>query len=101
MLFISILLKTAEISPCGIGTKITKSVYEVLTKENSRNHFKHIWKAKMPYKIKIFMWLVENNDILIKDNLLRRHWVGDPTCSFCHDTESIEHLFFQCPIAKK
>jgi len=82
------------------NTFSSKSVYEALTKENSRKRFKHIWKAKLPYKIKIFMWLVENDAILTKDNLLRRHWVGDPTCSFCHDTESIEHLFFHCPIAK-
>jgi len=82
------------------NTFSSKSVYEALTKENSRKRFKHIWKAKLPYKIKIFMWLVENDAILTKDNLLHRHWVGDPTCSFCHDTESIEHLFFHCPIAK-
>ena len=47
----------------------TKSVYEHLTKESSRNQFKHIRKARIPYKIKNFLWLVENNAILTKDNL--------------------------------
>ena len=51
-------------------------VYNFLTKENSRKHFKHVWKAKIPYKIKIFLWLVENNAILTKDNLIKRHWTG-------------------------
>ena len=46
------------------------------------------------------MCLVENNAILTKDNSIRRHWVGDPTCYFCHDNETIDHLFFQCSIAK-
>ena len=46
------------------------------------------------------MWLVENNAILTKDNLLRRHWIGDPTCYFCNENESIDHLFFLCPIAR-
>ena len=78
----------------------TKSVYEFLTKEDSGKHFKHIWKAKIPYKIKIFMWLVENNAILTKDNMIKRHWVGNPTCHFCSENESIDHLFFLCPIAK-
>ena len=77
----------------------TKFVYDILTKEESGRGFKHIWKAKIPYKIKIFMWLAENNAILTKDNLIRRHWVGSPCC-FCHEDESVDHLFFQCPIAK-
>ena len=78
----------------------TKSVYEFLTRENPRKHFRHIWKAKIPYKIKIFMWLVENNAIITKDNLIRRHWIGVPACYFCHEDETIDHLFFQCSIAK-
>ena len=28
-------------------------------------------------KIKIFMWLIYNNAILTKDNLVKRKWVGD------------------------
>ena len=76
------------------GLFSTKSVYEFLTKEESSNEYKHIWKAKMPYKIKIFMWLVERNAILTKDNLIRRHWIGDPNCYFCMDHETIEHLSF-------
>ena len=78
----------------------TNSVYEFLTKDDSGLHYKHIWKAKIPYKIKIFMWLVENNAILTKDNLIRRHWIGDLTCCFCAENENIDHLFFLCPIAK-
>ena len=78
----------------------TKSVYDILTRENTRNWFKNVWKAKIPYKIKIFMWLVENNAILTKDNLIKRHWVGSPTCYFCLENETIDHLFFQCPVAK-
>jgi len=78
----------------------TKSVYDFLNKDNSGNRFKHVWKAKIPYKIKIFMWLVENNAVLTKGNLLKRHWVGSPTCHFCFENESIDHLFFQCPVAK-
>jgi hypothetical protein len=34
------------------GLFSTKSVYEFLTKEESTNLYKHIWRAKIPYKIK-------------------------------------------------
>jgi len=63
-------------------------------------HFRHIWKAKIPYKIKIFVWLLEQNAILTKDNMIKRNWVGDPTCFFCSLPETRDHLFFECVVAK-
>lgn len=41
-----------------------------------------------------------NDAILTKDNLIKRKWKGDPVCYFCSNPESIQHLFFQCPVAK-
>jgi hypothetical protein len=38
--------------------------------------------------------------LLIKDNLRKRNWQGDPSCVFCDCVETIAHLFFQCPVAK-
>jgi len=38
--------------------------------------------------------------ILTKDNLIKRKWQGDTKCMFCEMDESIDHLFFQCPIAR-
>jgi hypothetical protein len=67
---------------------------------HTKRCFKHIWKSRLPYKIKIFTWLLENKVILTKDNIVRKNWPGTPTCSFCSQTESVDHLFFQCPIAK-
>jgi hypothetical protein len=32
--------------------------------------------------------------------MLRRNWQGDPSCYFCIDLETVDHLFFECPIAK-
>jgi hypothetical protein len=59
-----------------------------------------VWKAKIPAKIKTFMWLVEQGAILTKDNMVRRNYQGDPCCYFCSDPESSDHLFFECPIAR-
>lgn len=77
-----------------------KAMYNVLTKTEEGTDFKIIWKGKAPQKIKIFMWLVANNAILTKDNLLKRKWSGDPNCMFCESKESVNHLFFTCPTAK-
>jgi hypothetical protein len=77
-----------------------KSMYDMLTVNDSGSYFKKIWKSKIPNKIKIFMWLVVNDAILTKDNMIRRKWQGDPKCSFCSMNESAPHLLFQCNIAR-
>jgi len=78
----------------------TKSVYNHLSAEENTNAYKHIWKSKIPHKIKIFTWLLERGVILTKDNLVKRKWDGNPSCMFCDQLETIDHLFFQCPVAK-
>jgi hypothetical protein len=50
-----------------------KSVYEHLTIGDVGTDYKKVWSAKMPTKIKIFMWLIEQDAILTKDNLLKRN----------------------------
>jgi hypothetical protein len=77
-----------------------KSVYMHLTKNDIGLLYKSIWKAKIPLKVKIFMWMLAQKSILTKDNMIVRNWQGDPSCYFCGDTESLDHSLFQCPIAK-
>lgn len=64
----------------------------------SRN-FKYLWKAKIPPKIKFWLWLILHNSIATKD-MYRRGWRGDIKCRFCDENETINHLFFACPAAK-
>lgn len=36
-----------------------------------------------------------------RDNLAKRQKVEDPNCIFCLEPESIQHLFFECVVAKQ
>jgi hypothetical protein len=56
----------------GKGKFTTESVYDHLTQDDDGFHFSHIWKSKIAYKVKIFTWLLENNTILTKDNMVKR-----------------------------
>jgi hypothetical protein len=85
-------------SPSKVFT--VKSVYEHLTKDDDGPKFQRVLKTRISEKIKTFMWLVEQHSILTKDNMLKRWWHGDPTCYFCEAPESVDHLFFSCPVAK-
>jgi hypothetical protein len=76
-----------------------KSLYNALTKTDDGPDHKKVWKSKVQPKIKIFMWLLTNGALLIKDNMVKRNWSGNPVCQFCQAEETINHLFFMCPVA--
>ena len=46
------------------------------------------------------MWYLKRGVILTKDNLIRRNWNGNKLCCFCSSDETIQHLFFDCHVAK-
>jgi hypothetical protein len=58
------------------------------------------WKLRVPLKIKVFLWYLKEGVILTKDNLAKRQWKGCTKCCFCEANESIQHLFFECPMAR-
>lgn len=66
-----------------------KSLYNALTSSDAGPSHKVIWKGKALPKIKIFIWLMINNAVLTKDNLIKRKWSGNPTYQFCDHDESV------------
>jgi hypothetical protein len=82
------------------GQFTVKSIYKDLSKAGIDRSFKHLWKAKIPLKIKVWLWLSWHNAIATKDTMLESGWTGNPFCQFCRQKESILHLFFSCPAAK-
>jgi hypothetical protein len=82
------------------GQFTVKSVYKNICSNGVDRSFRHLWKAKIPLKIKIWLWLIWHNAISTKDNMVRRGWIGSAKCQFCDENESILHLFFTCPAAK-
>ncbi|XBH93904.1 hypothetical protein VPH35_084760 [Triticum aestivum] len=60
-----------------------------------------IWKANVPQRIQIFLWLLVRNKLLTRDNLLKRQHVADTTCLFCNEAESVNHLLFYCVVARE
>jgi hypothetical protein len=77
-----------------------KTMYTHLCRADTVNNNKRIWKAKIPLKIKIFLWLLQQDAILTKDNLIKRKWLGDKSCRFCTLDENSNHLFFDCVLAR-
>jgi zinc-binding in reverse transcriptase len=82
------------------GFCTTKSCYEWLEFEGINNQlYKKTWSAHIPLKIKVFLWLIQKNNILTRDNLSKRGWTGTKICIFCSADEIMEHLFIHCSVA--
>lgn len=79
---------------CRVG------VYNGVTSDNTSPNCKLMWKGKGPAKIKIFMYLIVNNDVLTKERMLKRNQKGCPKCYFYEHNETVSHLFFPCTIAR-
>jgi hypothetical protein len=59
-----------------------------------------IWTARIPLKVKIFLWQVCNDKIQSAEQLKRRNWEGPIECKMCGQVESAEHIFVDCVLAK-
>jgi hypothetical protein len=66
--------------------------------------FKNLWKCGAPFKISAFSWQLILDRIQTKDNLVKRHIIGEQQgmCVLCGVApESATHLFLHCRVAVK
>ena len=63
---------------------------------------KPIWKSKAPPRCKFFMWLAVHGRCLTADNLERRNWPSNGTCTLCSSVpETCSHLFVHCDFIRQ
>lgn len=64
------------------GQFSVKSFYNLLIINDMHFPYKLLCKIKVPPKIRVFVWLLIRNSVLVltKDNLLKRGWSGNPKC---------------------
>lgn len=81
------------------GVFTTKSLYGFITLGGVESHLdKHLWKSKLPMKIKVFVWQIYHGKLQAAAVLKARGWKGDHHCALCGATEFIDHTFFSCPL---
>jgi hypothetical protein len=83
------------------GRYTTKSMYRYLLHRGISNvHMIKMWKCRLPMKLKIFMWLVFHGRVQAGVVLGGMSWKGDTRCVICSVLETIDHIFFACPVAR-
>jgi hypothetical protein len=83
------------------GEYTIKSLYAVINFRGVQPVFvPAVWEIVVPPRIQVFLWLLANNKVMTVDNLLRRGTAKPLECQFCKENESVQHLFFNCVVAK-
>ena len=82
------------------GSFTVRSLYLHLLDRQPPFRHKMIWKLKTPLKIKIFLWFLQREILLTKDNLAKKNWTGNQKCCGCNSNETIELFFLDCPYAR-
>jgi hypothetical protein len=79
----------------------TKSLYSFLTHRGmSAKAADNLWCARIPLKIKIFLWQLGNNRLQTAMAFRQRGWKGSCRCALCGQGEDVNHIFFRCSIAR-
>jgi hypothetical protein len=86
----------------SLGIYSSQSLYSVI---NFRGvtpvYIPAVWKLVVPPQPHFFMWLLSKNKLLTRDNLEKRRHLDDGSCLFGVENESVDHLFFECVVAKR
>lgn len=82
------------------GHFTTASLYREITFPGYENkEIMSIWRAKLPLKIKFFLWSIYSDCLPTAEQLVKRNWPGDEECKTCGQIESSQHIFFECAFA--
>jgi hypothetical protein len=83
------------------GKFSVQTMYAVINDRGVKQVYTPVmWKISVPPRLHIFLWLLANNKLLTRDNLLKRKNLDDVSCLFCSEPESVCHLFFECCVSK-
>ncbi|CAI9782465.1 unnamed protein product [Fraxinus pennsylvanica] len=64
---------------------------------NEKMLWKHLWKMKVPHKVKVFAWKACKHGLPTSLNLAKKHILGQSLCSLCNsETEDLHHAVINC-----
>jgi hypothetical protein len=81
------------------GSYTVKSMYAQLSQGTTVGHFKYMWEAKLPLKIKIFSWQLALDKLPSGQQIPTRHDPSNGLCALCGTPEDASHIFFACSLA--
>ncbi|CAL1372026.1 unnamed protein product [Linum trigynum] len=60
-----------------------------------------VWEAPIPPKLRVFLWQILNRLLPTTEALIERNIPVHPRCPVCWaESETLEHLFLECPVVR-
>jgi hypothetical protein len=81
------------------GRYSAKSLYAKLSQGATVVHWRDLWQAAVPLKIKIFAWQLALDKLPSALQLATRHGPSNGLCALCGSPEDASHIFFSCALA--
>ncbi|KAL0325123.1 UNVERIFIED_CONTAM: putative mitochondrial protein [Sesamum radiatum] len=82
---------------CSLENRLCSSSSQVL----EQSWWRRVWQAKIPNKVKVFVWQACLNALPTGDNLARHIPNTSAKCPFCCSKEDRIHVFVLCPFARQ
>jgi len=84
------------------GQFSTRSAYAIQFAGHTLSSFPSlIWEVWAPPKCKFFLWLLLQDKLWTAARLQQRGWENNYFCALCiRNLETVQHLFFECPLAR-
>ena len=76
-----------------------KSLYGKLIAGSTTSKFNWIWRARIPPKVKVFLWQASRGRLPTGDQIRKRNDPGSDRCALCGMREDTSHIFFNCVLA--
>jgi hypothetical protein len=84
------------------GIYSSQSLYKIMNFRGVKQiHTPAVWGLKIPLRVHFFLWLLTQNKTLTRDNVKKRKSIEDDRCLFCCEKETVNHLFFDCVVARQ
>jgi hypothetical protein len=81
------------------GRFLVSSLYRKINQGPSLPHEKLIWKAKLPLKIKIFLWQMAKGKMPASDQIKRWNCPSNGSYALCGQVKIVNHIFFSFVVA--
>ena len=75
-------------------------LYRKLCRGTTHHAIAGLWKARLPLKIKLFMWQLFRDKLPTSINVAKRNGPATGSCALCGAPEDASHVFFSCSLAR-
>jgi hypothetical protein len=85
------------------GKYSTRSMYMFLSLGGggvTSRRMQELWKAKVPLKVRVFLWQMFNDKLQTTEQLMKREWKGEVNYPLCEVKEDVNHIMFSCVLRK-